>query len=70
LASKKNPPKEIVSKAPVVEAQGKPLVEMKVKHRKKNVHLLGLSLEKHQAVFSVNDIRINCCLIFEPAGIF
>jgi hypothetical protein len=65
LASKRNSQKEPASKAPVVEAQGKTAAETKAKRRKKNVQLPDISLEKHQASPSLNDVSyLLCCTFF------
>jgi hypothetical protein len=58
-SKKKNPPEEPSSKAPRVEAHGKPMAEPSVKRQKNNVQLLDISLEKHQALSSLNDV--SCC---------
>jgi hypothetical protein len=48
----------MVGETQLVEAKGKPLVEPKGKHHRKNPLLPGLSLEKHQAIPSLDDVSI------------
>jgi hypothetical protein len=57
-SKKKNPLAEMVGETQLVEAKGKPLVEPKGKHHRKNPLLSGLSLEKHQAIPSLDDVSI------------
>jgi hypothetical protein len=63
--SKGNPPKEPVKEAPIVELPKKYLAEAKTKCRKKDLTRLDLSMEKHQAAPSLNDVSTLLCYLFE-----
>jgi hypothetical protein len=62
LALKVNPAKQPADIAPVTEVQTKPAAETKVKSRKKDAQVSDLSLEKHHATPSLNDVN-NFCFV-------
>jgi hypothetical protein len=57
-AKTKNLPEETTGETKLVEAKEKPLVEPKGKRPKKNPIFPGLSLEKHHAIPSFDDVSV------------
>jgi hypothetical protein len=61
----KNPSKDPSKDAPVAELLKKSVAEAKTKRRKKDLMQPDLSLEKYQAVPSLNDVSVLLCYLLE-----